>query len=28
MQADYVLGFRQDRPTRQELPPFTDKVRA
>ena len=22
MQADYVLGFRQDRPTRCELPPF------
>ena len=23
MQADYVLGFRADRPTRCELPPFT-----
>jgi glutaryl-CoA dehydrogenase (non-decarboxylating) len=22
MQADYVLGFRQDRPTRCELPPY------
>ena len=22
MQADYVLGFRQDKPTRCELPPF------
>ncbi len=22
MQADYVLGFRQDKPTRRELPPF------
>jgi glutaryl-CoA dehydrogenase (non-decarboxylating) len=26
MQADYVLGFRQDRPTRCELPPFADRV--
>jgi glutaryl-CoA dehydrogenase (non-decarboxylating) len=23
MQADYVLGFRQDKPTRCELPPYT-----
>ena len=23
MQADYVLGFRQDKPTRCELPPFS-----
>lgn len=23
MQADYVLGYRQDRPTRRELPPFS-----
>ena len=26
MQADYVLGMRQDRPTRCELPPFAEKV--
>jgi glutaryl-CoA dehydrogenase (non-decarboxylating) len=25
MQADYVLGFRVDRPTRCELPPFTGR---
>ena len=28
MQADYVLGFREDKPTRCELPVFGDKVRA
>jgi glutaryl-CoA dehydrogenase (non-decarboxylating) len=26
MQADYVLGFRQDKPTRCELPPFGAEV--
>ena len=26
MQADYVLGLRQDKPTRCELPPFAEKV--
>ena len=26
MQADYVLGMRQDKPTRCELPPFAEKV--
>ncbi len=28
MQADYVLGYRQDRPTRCELPPFHGADRA
>ena len=28
MQADYVLGFRQDRPTRCELPPYNVSVKA
>jgi glutaryl-CoA dehydrogenase (non-decarboxylating) len=28
MQADYVLGFRQDRPTRCELPPYQSTVTA
>ena len=27
MQADYVLGFRQDKPTRCELPPFAADAR-
>jgi hypothetical protein len=27
MQADYVLGFRMDRPTRCELPPFGGAAR-
>ena len=26
MQADYVLGFRQDKPTRCELPPYKEPV--
>jgi glutaryl-CoA dehydrogenase (non-decarboxylating) len=28
MQADYVLGFRQDRPTRCELPAFAAEAKA
>jgi glutaryl-CoA dehydrogenase (non-decarboxylating) len=28
MQADYVLGFRQDKPTRCELPPYRQEVEA
>jgi hypothetical protein len=27
MQADYVLGFRQDKPTRCQLPPFAADTR-
>ena len=28
MQADYVLGFRQDKPTRCELPPIAQRLDA
>jgi len=28
MQADYVLGYRVDRPTRCELPPYTEESRS
>jgi len=28
MQADYLLGYRTDRPTRCELPPYSEKVKA
>jgi hypothetical protein len=26
MQADYLLGYRVDRPTRCELPPYTSEL--
>ncbi len=28
MQADYLLGYRTDRPTRCELPPYRDMVKS
>ena len=28
MQADYLLGYRTDRPTRFELPAYVEKVRS
>jgi hypothetical protein len=28
MQADYLLGYRQDRPTRCELPAYRDQVKS
>jgi len=28
MQADYLLGYRTDRPTRCELPAYAEKVKS